>query len=530
MPTLRKLSCCVALASAFAAPAIAADVTPEQAAQIQTQLQAWSGLFGSLPNGSAGAPVLKVTADGDHYRIELLAPDTLVKQGVVAAGPLETLQAKPIDGGRYTLGGLSIPQPLKFTFSPSMMDGLNGAAAAAQPGAAPGKPAKPTEPLVVEATTKGQTLTGVIDPTFATPSNADTNISGLHATAAGVIADVAEFVSHTAWTPTGNGLVNIANQTNVKTISVSGEMKSDIPFAVFVDSGKLDSAISGAKPGYSASMSQKITELTESLKRTGDAPLSAEQRQTAHEAVKAFDAALVNQKSTASIDGLKFASGGESTEIAHSEFFGSFATDAGKLTFAFGTTIEGLKSSLIPPGPMQDLLPKRIVLNPRIYGISRVDAIALADHAIDADMKDPAKSAAIQGEAMALLAKGPVGVAIDQLVIDIPGSSLKGSATVDIPNPANITAHALLTMDGLDALIQKANSTPMLAQAAPGLIFLKGIGKADGNVTTWNISYVANKIMVNDTDLSAMIPGNQPAAQPRPQGQPRPRPPAPKSP
>ena len=42
--------------------------------------------------------------------------------------------------------------------------------------------------------------------------------------------------------------------------------------------------------------------------------------------------------------------------------------------------------------------------------------------------------------------------------------------------------------------------------AAPVLIFLKGIAKQEGNESVWSITYADKKVMVNDTDLSDLMP------------------------
>jgi hypothetical protein len=38
---------------------------------------------------------------------------------------------------------------------------------------------------------------------------------------------------------------------------------------------------------------------------------------------------------------------------------------------------------------------------------------------------------------------------------------------------------------------------------------VKGIGHQDGKVTVWKIRYEGNKLFINDTDMSAMIPGGK---------------------
>ncbi|MGH7041541.1 MAG: hypothetical protein ACREFY_05335, partial [Acetobacteraceae bacterium] len=64
----------------------------------------------------------------------------------------------------------------------------------------------------------------------------------------------------------------------------------------------------------------------------------------------------------------------------------------------------------------------------------------------------------------------------------------------------------LVTATGLDALIQQAGTDPMLKQAEPMLLMLKGLGTADGTKTVWNVIYEGGKVLVNGHDLSGLMP------------------------
>lgn len=545
MPTLRAL-CAFALVGSLPAafPAFAADVTPEQVAALQTTLQSWSGALGS-PAATMGSQPTKVTAEGDHFKVDLLAPPELVKQGMLPDAPVASLTATPLDGGRYDFNTLVMPSPMTVTLTSSMMaafdakptgtganggnggNGANGVRGADGANGVPGKPAPPPPPVIIEITTKSHAFHGVLDPTFATGSTFDSSFTGLHATALSFTADMAAYAGHSTWTPAGGGLMNMASDSDIKDVAVTGTTKSDTAFAVLIKGGKVTSRVDGAKPGFASNLNGNMAALNAVLKHDGNTPVSPEQRKAAHDAVQALSVAFQNQMSATSLDGIRIAANGTTTDIGHTAFSGNIGSDAGKVVISGGMTIEGIASTAIPPGVYSDLLPRRIVLNPRIYGISRDDLVSLVNHAIDADMKDPKQVTGLQAEGLGMLAKTPLSVAIDQLVLEIPGASLKGAATVDVAGPASIVAHALFTLDGLEGLIQKANTTPELQSSAAALIFLKGIGKADGNTTTWNVTYQANRVMVNDTDLSAMLPGNQPRPQP---GSPRPPRPAPKQP
>jgi hypothetical protein len=176
----------------------------------------------------------------------------------------------------------------------------------------------------------------------------------------------------------------------------------------------------------------------------------------------------------------------------------------GKLELATEISVEGVDSPEIPKGIYRDYLPRKITLKPRISGVPSEDLVKLLLRAIDSDANDLAE---LQEAAMGLLGAGPLEIAIDELGIDLGRASLAGTGSLDVASVTDITGEAEINLKGLDALIKTANTTPDLKQIAPVLIFLKGIGKQDGDATVWNIAYQDNNITVNDTDLSALMPG-----------------------
>ena len=107
---------------------------------------------------------------------------------------------------------------------------------------------------------------------------------------------------------------------------------------------------------------------------------------------------------------------------------------------------------------------------------------------------------------MALLADHPVELAIEDLLIDLGPLRLKGQGSLIVSSPQEAGGEAELRATGLDALIRRANAVPELKMAAPVLIFLKGIAKQEGNESVWSITYADKKVMVNDTDLSDLMP------------------------
>ena len=124
--------------------------------------------------------------------------------------------------------------------------------------------------------------------------------------------------------------------------------------------------------------------------------------------------------------------------------------------------------------------------------------------AIDSDQPNPD---ALQQQALALLRKSPVTVAIDHLDLDLGPARLRGGGSVQIAAPNAISGEGRISIVGLDALMKQATTVPELKPALPVLIMMKGLGQQQGDTTVWRIRYSGNKVMVNGNDLSAMIPG-----------------------
>ena len=180
-----------------------------------------------------------------------------------------------------------------------------------------------------------------------------------------------------------------------------------------------------------------------------------------------------------------------------------FGAPGGKAEFHMKLAIDGLDSSEIPPGPARDYLPTHIALSPRISGVPKATLVRLLLQGIDADGTKKPNPNDMEAE---LFRDGPVELGMDDLALDMGPATLTGNGAMDIASATDVSGQAEIHMTGLDALIRQVNATPALRQAAAMLVFLKGIGEQNGKDTVWNVKYVHDKLLVNDTDMSAMMP------------------------
>jgi len=139
-------------------------------------------------------------------------------------------------------------------------------------------------------------------------------------------------------------------------------------------------------------------------------------------------------------------------------------------------------------------------MTPVVRGVAKEALVAYLRRAIETDGAD------MEEESMQLLQRNPVVLGLDDVLIDLGPMRLKGAGGVNVASVDDVNGEAELRATGLDALIRRVNTVPEMKMAAPVLIFLKGIGRQEGSETIWKITYSDRKMMVNDTDMSDLMP------------------------
>jgi len=178
----------------------------------------------------------------------------------------------------------------------------------------------------------------------------------------------------------------------------------------------------------------------------------------------------------------------------------AFASPNGRTELKLRLALEGLESPLFTPGPWAEFVPHKVTLAPRLGGVPKEALMALLRRAVETEGDE------LAGDAMELLAAHPLTAAIENLVVDLGPMRLTGQGSMEVSSPDEATGTAELRATGFDALIRRATAVKELKIAAPVLIFLKGIATQEGTETVWRITYSDRKMMVNDTDLSDLMP------------------------
>ena len=482
-PALKLAPAVIALALT---PSLArAQVTPQSAQALEQQIHDWlSGLVGSM----VGVPDRPITIapEDDHYRVTLPLADALGGLGLDASNATFTAEARLLPGDRWALDDIHIPN-LKV----EVPDGMPGG------------------PMTWSVNIPNQTISAVIDPSLATASTFDAQISGETSTTEGQsgahASAVEHYAAHSVWMPTGDGRMDIISTTDGDKMKASQIMPDGTPLNWSV--GKLHGSmhIDGVAAAAFVPMVHEAMDL---------APMFMEAQQAGHlsPAARQRTKALLTQirnlfggfGGDETLEDMRFESEGHSGGLRKLAVGFGAGADGGKLGIHIRLALDGLDSPDIPAGPLRQYMPQHVSIDPSITGVPVDDATQLLMTAIDSDQPDPAQ---LQEQALALLRKSPVTVAIDHLDLDLGPARLHGGGRVDISAPNAIRGQGTVSVVGLDALMQQATTVPELKPALPVLIMMKGLGQQQGNATVWRIRYAANKVMVNDNDLTALLQG-----------------------
>ncbi len=554
MPRLAHLLPCLAAAmalgpAALAPAALAQDAAPLTAAQ-SASLDRAIRLWTTSPAGDRAdaAQDYTVVPEGDHYR--LTKPmramggfgSTTVRGGDLSA------TVRPTGNGAWQFDDVRAGSPIEVT---APFDPPGGAA-----------PSKASASIDLH----GQTGRALIDPSLATQSVID----GAAAGATGSLdvppevqgtLQIGPITSHVVWTPAGDGRIDSTTHAEVGAIAIDLGRRDATDAKGKVGIAVRDVIIDGVEKGFSLDQWAAVTVLLrerppqgappaggptqDPAKHAGtqqDAPpappppaadnapgaatpsappppapaadvaspaarpgLTPEERRVLREAVRegrgvmsAFDAGVA-------MDDVRVVAAGHTVRLQRIAVQEGIAAPADTSELHLRIAMEGLASSDLPPAVVRDYLPHRIMIAPRVSGLPNQPLYDLLMGALADGEPDPARMRAL---GLDLLKHGPVGVNLDEVSFDLGPASLHAVAAFRVSgaSPDAITGSADIDATGLDALIKRAGSDPLLKRGAPVLIFLKGIGEQRGGTVHWKVDYQGGKVSVNGTDLSQLSP------------------------
>ena len=433
---------------------------------------------------STGLP-LKVVPDGENYRLEIGFGGSYFNNMLTMSDGAFAATVKPVDGGKWQIVSGAMASPLRG----EVRD-------------ADGAPAS-----VAEIAIGKQDLTGSFDPSLASPSTFVTTILGYTVTtraASGVQKSVAEKLSgRSEWEPTGPGRVTVQGDTVMEKYSSVSPMAGGGELKVSIDRMSGATRMENLDIANLGGLMRTAFTLGAATKKgdgAANAAKTAEQKTMALAMLAQVASLLDAMEAEYTYDGIAIDGGVFMGSLRQFGFGLALGADGGKAGMKLRLSAEGLESPMIPDGPIKEFVPHRLTLTPSIGGVPKDVLVAYLKRAIETDGDEMA------GEGMALLAQNPVVVGLDDLLLDVGPMRLKGVGAVQVSSPEEIAGEAEIRASGLDAMIRRVNTVPDFKGAAPVLIFLKGIGKQEGNETVWKIVYADKRLMVNDTDMSDLMP------------------------
>jgi hypothetical protein len=489
------------LLAAAIVPSAPARAQDDRAADLERQVRAWlADLLG--PRADLADRPVRITAEGDHFRVtiptELFAPAT----ATVTAGPI-TAVATPLPGGRWAFDQIALPSPLRVSYSA----GGGG-------------------PTTLTTETDEQAGHAVLDPSFTTASTWDSTIKGyatrVEAPQGGRSTRIGQLVSHLSWQPAEGGRINVLQEmagTRLAGMSLAPKI-GVVSFSAdrFTGSVHVDNLTPELLPPVVRAvidLAPIAMDAAAEARRERDAksgqPLPAYLRRpkltdaarvSLRDAIVALRDLTTGFSEQGTLENLRVEEAGQTMRASRISAGLAMGAPAGLLRLRLTFASDGLDSSAIPQGVLHDYLPRHIALATRVGGVSGKALTDLLLRAIDSDGRDPTLDLRMR----ALLRQGPVTVGLDELAVDAGPVSLKGSGEILMVDRDAYSGHARFEATGIDAMIRESSTTPALRQATPFLILLKGFGQQDGDKLVWDVVYEDGKFLVNGNDLSQMIP------------------------
>ena len=483
------------------------DIGPLQAQALQQQLKDWlASLLG--PGIAAPALTLQIAGEGDHYRMTwpILGLDNS------PSGAAVTASARPLDGGRWAIDGIKLPEAASFTVT---IPDTGDAAASG--------------PLKAALTVGRQDSHAVIDPALASPSTVHIDLGNV-----AVITDTAKqhqeqrigrYAVQTTLTPTQYGRLDATMDTTVEGWETAALTEGHAALAMGARRAHALGRVDGVSRDKASALVFAMNALFRALppdvmEKHGKGDLPQPARAKLRALIEALPDLLTGIKLEETVDGLQVeVAGMGGLALQHMLLGLGGEAPHGDLHAWFELGLDGLDTPSLPP-KVTAYLPHHIELRPSISGIRTADLSKLA---LDAT-EEGADSDTLAPDIEAIFAHGGVNLGIETLAFDLGPAKVEGVGKLVVLAPDSWHGEARLSATGLDELTAQARKDPELQQALPVLIMLRGLAKPDGNRMVWDIASEGTAVTVNGIDLSA-VAGDKPKAKPpnAPPGQPRKR-------
>lgn len=481
------------------APAAAwAQTTPESAQALEQQLRDWvTQTLG--PDAKIAKRPVQITPSGDHYAIA-------VPFGDAPDAPRVTADARMTDGGRWNIDNIRLPSPAEFRINlPPPKDASDATGM--------------TGPVTYKYTIGQQAGQILFDPSYATASTLNSTVGNVDVQASGERLKQSSHLdrgtSTTIIRPASNGRVDLVMDSTLEGYQINSAAGDTEPVKIGMGRVRFNGEVDGVSRERSVQIVQALVQLGAAMQTsTGSAPPKLDPKSAATLLEALADLA----------SGMQFDESFERLTVSYGDMGGTLRaariglaakSDGGLLQTRIDLGAEGLDMPDLPLGPMAELIPNKVTIRPAVSGVPATGLLKLAKASENGGSPSPA-------DIQALFSQGGITAGLESFAIDVAGASISGMGKLLFTSPEQFSGTAQVAATNLDLLQQRVLAHPELAQAAPVIIFLKGIGRSAENRMVWDVTYRDGHLLVNNQDLTAMMGGNQ-AEQGGPKSPPRPQ-------
>ncbi len=471
--------------------------TPEQAHALEAQITGW---LTAAMGGSVGLPPrpVQLTPEGDHYLVRIpLAP---LGASVEPSDAAFTGKARQLDGTRWALDDQLFPPEMTVRTTETVPDPPDAKN--------PSPDGTHTEGVTYRIKLGQQDAHGVFDTSLATPTTSGGTIASVDIEKEGgmgaSLTHIGQVTTQTSSRPVDAGHADLLSDASATGYTTKSAMPDGTDISLQADRLHVVTALSALAHDQLVPLLRLSTDLANMLKASGSDMsdgATPEQRAKLHAMLEKAHAILTGGKLDETVEGAKFDVGGAGGAFSKAELSIDADAPGDTLSASMGFSVDGLSIDALP-AQLATYVPTHFSIHPTLSNVSltALTRMGLAATAPDSTGQPPPDVGSLFG-------KGGIKFGFDALALDVAGTHLTGTGTFTSTGPDSVAGQANLTAGGLDGLITKAQADPVLAQAVPVMIFLKGIARTSGNQSVWQVTVDNAKVLVNGVDLSALTGG-----------------------
>lgn len=508
IPFPRRPGALLLAAALLPGPALAQ--TPPSAAEAQVlERQAAAALGALLPGAKLPPHPVQLTAEGDHYQVRI----PLAAFGVARIEPPDaafTANAKPLGGTLWSLADQRMPAEFTFTAAQSVPD---------PPDAKPNPSGRHEETVAYTVKLGQQDSSGTFDSALASPTSGTVSITSLDILREGDSAAAVTHLGHIAGTsstePTDPAHVNLLSDSTAQDYASHSELPDGTQVSLAAARLHVVTSVSGLAHAALVPLLQQVSRFSLETKAGGrQAPsLTPAERATLRAVLQDTRDLLTGARLDETAEELKFNAAGHAGSLDRLEIMLGGTAPQATLDAEMTLALDGLTLDDLPP-QLAAYVPSHFAIHPTVSNLSvaaltkaGLDATEPAAHGPGGAPRDRPGDRPrdkVEPDLQALFAQGGIQFGFDSLVLQVAEAKLGGAGKFVMTGPGDVTGQAEFTADGLDGLLARAQEDPVMQQAVPVLIFLRGIAKTDGSQATWLLSVDRDRLLVNGVDLSAL--------------------------